>query len=273
VVDTIVLIAAKHDFTSHIVLFAYYEVTSYCCSGISKIINETTSKGYCYFKRQLPTEESKLIGDITPKAVAADAALMTDSTPQPIAEASGSAGGVTASSWNHAGTWEERDLTQFATDRVKELCGGASVSLPGGSASGIEDALKSMEMMTNDDPAASIERMATAMSTLNASVSEVKVKDGDAQIVMARGKKRHCFDFSLTIKFDVVSQDLSGDATKNKKFKGKFCDYIGRDKCMVNRQTVRATVGFSLLRTFLLILLMVVQVRLRFTSSLRDRMK
>lgn len=55
----------------------------------SKIISETTSKGYCYFKRQLPTEERELIGDISPKAV-------TDSGPTlvPIATTSQNANSV-----------------------------------------------------------------------------------------------------------------------------------------------------------------------------------
>lgn len=193
----------------------------------SKIISETASKGYCYFKRQLPTEESRLIGDITPKAVTSELAQAPDSTSVPITtESTTTSGGVTASSWNHAGTWEERDLTQFATDRVKELCSAGRASLGGGAESGLEDALKSMDMSPNEDPVASIERMASAMATLHASVTEVKVKDGDAQIVMARGKKRHCFDFSLTIKFEVILQDLSGDESKNKKFKGRTLPYV-----------------------------------------------
>ena len=188
----------------------------------SKIINETTSKGYCYFKRELPSEEQQLIGDITPKAASPSPTLAP--TPISPADVPSSNGGVTASSWNHAGTWEERDMTASVKDKLKEMCVGVDVSLEGGMGGGgqaLEEALKSMDMASSQaDPMASIERMSAALSTVRASVTEASKVEGDAQIVLARGKKRHCFDFNMTLKFEVVLEDMGGDASKNKKFKG-----------------------------------------------------
>ena len=63
-----------------------------------KIIRESTKKGYCYFRRNLPEEEKQLIGDITPKPKAV-------SDPLPIANSNSVNEG---SAWNKAGTWEER---------------------------------------------------------------------------------------------------------------------------------------------------------------------
>jgi hypothetical protein len=90
----------------------------------SKILAETKKKGYCYFKNEQSSELKALIGDITPKAYVApsdghastDLSKSVEDQNEPESEA------MKVSSWNHAGTWEEKDMSQFAKDRLTALC-------------------------------------------------------------------------------------------------------------------------------------------------------
>lgn len=138
-----------------------------------KLIKETTSKGYCYFRNQLDTETKELIGDIRPKSLSA--------TEAPVSEAVPSAA-VSASDWNHAGTWEERDFTQLVKSRMEELCKESTYEQP---------------FSDNDDD-----------TMVKCSVKEVKKCEGEAQVVLTRGKKRHMYDFQLDIKFEVSCQKV-----------------------------------------------------------------
>ena len=227
-----------------------------------KILQETKSKGYCYFNRKQSEQEKSLIGDITPKSVTHKTATGTSptvsassssnslealatATATGTSSAAGGGGGgsekVGASSWNHAGTWEERDLTSTAVERVKELLGQVEVRLPKtASSSGIspsapmdtdtraggEDseqqltsALEHMDMQsTGGDrkaPSASME------STLRGKVTKVVSVDGDAHIVLARGKKRHIYDFTIELEFEIfVEKADGGDSPRTKTVKG-----------------------------------------------------
>ena len=57
-------------------------------------------------------------------------------------------------------------------------------------------------------------------------VTNVKTVEGEAQIVMARGKKRHIYDYSLTLNFEVVVQNMKGmkdyDEPKPRKYSGSL---------------------------------------------------
>jgi len=185
-----------------------------------KILKEAKSKGYCYFKNKLDDETSQLIGDITPKATQQGAPEVLASTPSSKVE---------ASSWNHAGTWEERDVTAITKTRLTETCLGTAISLDGGlEDSSLNDTLANLQPPdgSSGDPAAltkSLERMTNMMSKVHGSITEVKKLDGEAQIVMVgQGKKRQIYDFNLTLKFEVMVEDISGDSSKNKTFKGSF---------------------------------------------------
>jgi tetratricopeptide (TPR) repeat protein len=185
-----------------------------------KILKEAKSKGYCYFKNKLDDETSQLIGDITPKATQQAVPEVLASTPSSKVE---------ASSWNHAGTWEERDVTSITKTRLTETCLGTAISLEGGlEDSSLNDTLATLQPPdgSSGDPAAltkSLERMTNMMSKVRGSITEVKKLDGEAQIVMVgQGKKRQIYDFNLTLKFEVTVEDISGDSTKNKTYKGSF---------------------------------------------------
>jgi tetratricopeptide (TPR) repeat protein len=157
----------------------------------SRLIRETKSKGYCYFKNQPSAEAKELIGDIRPKALgeASEAPLAPPAAAAaaPVAvvpEQTDAAGApvARASSWNHAGTWEERDFTQLVKDRLNEI--------------GSDAFFEQVPQKAISDEAAIGEGMMAV-------VKEVKSCTGDAQVVLTRGKKRHIFDFNMDLKFEV----------------------------------------------------------------------
>lgn len=152
-----------------------------------------------------------------------------EATPSPQATSA-----VEASSWNAAGTWEERDTTALVKDRMKELClsGNASLTVgetPAGTdmQSALSDAMKAIDMTSGaasstDSLQNSLEAMKTAISPIRAIVSEVQSIDGEAQIVLTRGKKCYLYDFTIKLKIEVtveetpLSSSLDGAAEKSK---------------------------------------------------------
>lgn len=208
-----------------------------------KVMREVRSKGYCHFRRDLPTEESELIGDIRPKALHATEDSASSSKPTSLPPdginpssvplrvddsaaapppSNGSKGTVTASSWNHAGTWEERDTTEYCKGRIKELLGGVSARMEGledGGMAAMNDALKALSSNTGD--MSRLENLSDSLSIVSARVSEVQEVKGEAQIVIARGKKRHVYDFTAVLKFEATVEPLEGsDSKKAKTYKG-----------------------------------------------------
>ena len=65
-----------------------------------------------YFNNDLDDEAKALIGDIRPKRV--DNAGVEEA-------AAGAAGKIAGSSWNVAGTWESRNMTEWGRGRLTEL--------------------------------------------------------------------------------------------------------------------------------------------------------
>ncbi|KAK4414925.1 hypothetical protein Salat_2599500 [Sesamum alatum] len=70
------------------------------------------------------------------------------------------------SAWNRAGTWEEKNLNKWATDRIKELLAPVSLEFSGG----------------------------------KAEIAEVTRCSGDAFLVTVRNKKRVGYTYELTLK-------------------------------------------------------------------------
>lgn len=153
---------------------------------------KTTSDGRktTFFNKELDASTKQLIGDITPKAIGAGAAAAgagagaaAGGGASPTSPASSvataldnGASGIEASSWNKAGTWEERDMTAFVTERLKALCTEAVCET------------------SADEP--------TALQ-LRGRVKSCKKAEGEAQIILARGKKRHVYDFNVTLDFEI----------------------------------------------------------------------
>uniref|UniRef100_A0A7S4HHM3 peptidylprolyl isomerase n=1 Tax=Odontella aurita TaxID=265563 RepID=A0A7S4HHM3_9STRA len=146
-----------------------------------------------YFNRELSTEQKAMIGDIAPQRLGSSSmvpsALSTslpagaaDSSQQssaPVPGAASPSGSTTASAWNRAGTWEEKDTSEWCTSCLRRHLSGAAVALPaeeGGGGGG----------------------------SYSARVSEVKDLTGDASVALAGGRKRYIFDYHVSVKYEVV---------------------------------------------------------------------
>lgn len=121
-----------------------------------------------YFNNELTEEQKNLIGDITPKPISASDVA----PPAPINDSSPA---KATSAWNSAGTWEEKDTSDWCQARLKEI-------------------LKAT--VTEED-----------CSSLVVKVSELKDVSGDASVVVSRGKKRYVFDLACSLKFEVTDCD------------------------------------------------------------------
>lgn len=113
--------------------------------------------------------------DCSPKVIASSG----DYTPTPIAKSTHAetptSTGLTTSSWNTAGTWEERDCTDLVKNQLSSVLNRVAVP--------------------------------------SCNVSKVEKVEGEAQIVWARGKKRHLFDFTADVDLS-ISLDGSDKARK-----------------------------------------------------------
>lgn len=115
-----------------------------------------------------PTNEPKK--DFAPTQITNDAASTA------VTEASKP---VVGSAWNAAGTWEDKDVTDFAKKTLKEkLIDLPSVDVAGG----------------------------TLSST------EVGAVDGEASKPVIRGRRRHMFDLSFKVKFDFKWMGSAGQS-------------------------------------------------------------
>jgi hypothetical protein len=130
---------------------------------------KTTSDGRTtsYFNTELDEQAKQLIGDIAPKKIEKAVEFTT---------AEG------AAAWNAAGTFEEKNQTSWATDRLKELFTSIRCKVPE------KDAVFA--------------------------ISSVESVSGDASIVSARGKRKHVCDFTFNMKWTLkVEGDSVCDGT------------------------------------------------------------
>jgi tetratricopeptide (TPR) repeat protein len=138
-----------------------------------KIVN---GKKTSYFHNELTEEAKQLIGDIAPKKL--DPAT---SAPAPVS------GGGDKSSWNHAGTWEERDVTSWAKESLKEFLLKATYTFP------------------DSSPAPGAV----------ARVETVKKVEGHASYATVRSKKTYMYEYAVQLEWtlDLPSEP---DAVKGK---------------------------------------------------------
>lgn len=123
-----------------------------------------------FFNNTLDEQTKALIGDIAPKKLDSAAALPAEN------------GNVVGSSWNSAGTFESRDLTSWAKPWLQnhlsnEFLGGP---LPG------------------------------SLSSASLLVKELKDLNGDAEIIVTRGKRKYVCDFSFTVVFQISLKSADG---------------------------------------------------------------
>lgn len=119
---------------------------------------EDTAKKLPYFHRELSEHDQALMGKNVPKEI--------EATKQ---ETDGKL--VTASAWNAAGSWEERDATVKSLEKLKEI---------------LEASLESLS------------------SVIGSSTSLFAIDDvtGNASVTHSRGKVRYMYEFSIVMKFE-----------------------------------------------------------------------
>lgn len=118
------------------------------------------------------------------------------------------------SAWNAAGTWEEKDLSTWAQQRLKPRLAELKASVPAST----EEMEARITAATSDAASASdsdVSAMATALqdacSPLIISVKEVKKCEGSASVQSSRGKTKHLFDLTFEIEWEGRLK-ASGDA-------------------------------------------------------------
>ncbi|CAB9530710.1 Activator of Hsp90 ATPase, N-terminal [Seminavis robusta] len=139
-----------------------------------KIVN---GKKTSYFHNELSEEAKQLIGDIAPKKI------------DPASAAPAPAATGDKSSWNHAGTWEERDVTGWAKESLQQFLLKATYTFPASSPA----------------PGAI------------ARIESVKKIDGHASFATVRSKKKYIYEFAVTgVEWTLDLPDGNIDAVKGK---------------------------------------------------------
>lgn len=126
-----------------------------------------------YFNNELDEATKELIGDITPKAISATSVVQA---PAALASSDGSAA---PSAWNTAGTFESKNKTEWANSRISQMFKEIKFSSFG----------------------------------VDISVETIKDLEGDAEIIMNRGKKKAIYEISCTLEFeaDLENETLKGE--------------------------------------------------------------
>ncbi|KHG11264.1 Activator of 90 kDa heat shock ATPase [Gossypium arboreum] len=129
---------------------------------------------YTYWVRETMADAAPLP---VPKKLTAQDILSTQSQPTSL-----------GSVWNKAGTWEEKNLNNWATQRLKVLsCGGVLSPAIQGEPKGLHrELLKSVGSLD--------------LSCGKAEISDVTKCVGDAFLVTVRNKKRVGYTYELTLK-------------------------------------------------------------------------
>ena len=109
------------------------------------------------------------------------------------AEAAAAANAGPGAGWNKAQTWEEKDISKWSKELLKELL--------------LEQVLQGAEGAALPAPPASQEAVAAAIAAGRLScqlkVTAVDKVDGEASHIVSRGKQRVVFDLNLKLKLEV----------------------------------------------------------------------
>jgi hypothetical protein len=164
-----------------------------------------------FFNNDLTDEAKALIGDIAPKKIVGAAAVASGgggggggaAAVGAPAAAGGAAVAVAASqggksAWNSAGTWEEKDVSEWATGALRAQLLGARVELGGAAGAALAAAL--------GQEGAAVEGGALV-------VDDVKSLEGDANLATIRGRLRRFYDFSFKVQWSakVGGRKYSGE--------------------------------------------------------------
>jgi len=129
-----------------------------------KIVN---GKKTSYFHNELDENTKALIGDIAPKKI---------ETPAPVAAPAGKQG---TSQWNTAGTWEEKNVSEWAKTSLTEMV------------------LQTCYVLPSSSPAPGAVVTATKVSKL----------EGHASVAVVRGKTRFIYEFSCKLDWQLKNDE------------------------------------------------------------------
>ena len=135
----------------------------------------TSGQTTSYFDTERTAEEKALIGDIAPKRI--DPATLAPR----VDEGKKGAEPVAGSAWNQGGTYEEKNVSEWARNALEAAMLQASFT--------------------------------AASGEWSVRVAGVKDVEGDAEIIAMRGKRRHMFEFSFTLEWEVTFSDEGKGAT------------------------------------------------------------
>jgi tetratricopeptide (TPR) repeat protein len=116
-----------------------------------------------YFTRELSKEETDRLGDIAPKRLD-DRPQRIDDTKNPFDSPE-----TKLSAWNVAGTWEEKDTTDWCTNQLRQHLLETTISGP----------------------------------TLDIDVVDVKELNGHASVALAGRKKRYIFEYDVKLEYEI----------------------------------------------------------------------
>lgn len=122
-----------------------------------------------FFNNDLDETAKKLIGDIAPKKL--------EAAPPSVAVETATANGTSV--WNSAGTYEERQLSPWASAELKRSLSALASHIPAPGVAGVQSA--------------------------DLCVAEVENVTGDAQVSMVRGKKKHLADYCADVKWTLTA--------------------------------------------------------------------
>ena len=150
-----------------------------------------------YFTREQTDEEKKLLGSIAPKklepvpvtttnynADESNLSMKTKASPRHTDSSISS-----SSAWNQAGTWEEKDTSEWCNQALERFLKDSKVSVCLGD--------------TED-----------STSSVDACVTKVKDLEGDASVAFVSGKKRFVFDYSTELSFEISCRVNNGMDTE-----------------------------------------------------------
>jgi len=131
-----------------------------------------------YFSREQTAAEKMLLGNIAPQRLNA-----SPPAPQRLDSASASSS-KSSSVWNQAGTWEEKDASDWCNSSLTSYLKEANVEV----------------------------------DTFVGRVEEVKDLSGDASVAFVSGKKRYVFDYNASLKYAIANEDNNSVACGTLKF-------------------------------------------------------
>ena len=157
----------------------------------NEIESNTTGVKLPYFHRVLTDEDASLIGDIRPKLIEKADAIITTT-----AENEGETNSMKVSAkWNTAQTWEERDCTERAKQKLIEI---------------FNTTFECPEILSNG----------TVGEAVSVSINTISNLKGSSQITHIRGKARFFYEFSFELSFTI------NDGSKTYSGKLKIFDIV-----------------------------------------------